>query len=453
MGTLNSAIKNVQNTDTHFYNLMIDTVEKWEKYKDDFFLRNDPLGVLKASFAVCYFLFVLEFTNEPDTRIMSNNSQGVNGLTRRIENIIRNTTNPNQMYRYPGFDYYNGRRYSGMVILKKKLLGKSYEELESGMIDTIQQKSVQLNSQLRTNRATDPKNIFKYTGYASTSLFTNVFFYHSLVMFGWYMCYGFYKNRTGQNIVREFPGSCNVQGCINMYIFKKYGILDRIVYVPHGKQRVSTQGEISSMTATRAQGIDDVQFCHHGFRLVNVPHNTSSGYFGNHYVKAIRSHIDAFDVLTLTPIFRCIQRLKRTGKTDRVKYINDFIDIINTDIKDFLKEHRMSNLPGTAITQSTRIRPNTLESANIVRKNVRSNTNVRNWIIFRKFVNYIKTRRNLKENYGSNNSSMNERLKNKYRNNFNVYERMRKQLNRNTNIEGLTNSQRRAIQKVKNLMI
>lgn len=384
---------NLQRNISSLEKLVSDTIYRWDEYKDDFFIRNDPEGILKASFAIGYFLFVLEYNNDR-AHIINDRAGGVDGVNGFVEELDRFASNVPESSKWPGFDYFNGQKFTGMVILKQALLNKSYDQLQNGMLDAIRSRTTRFNTVIERDRQTpghSSKNVFKYTGYSKDSLFTQVFFYHSLVMFGWYMCYGYYQNSQGRYVVKEFPGSCNVQGCINMYMFKKYGVLDQMVYVPHGKRRVSSEGEILAMSAQRANGVDDVQFCHHGFRLANVAHDTSSGYFANHYVKAIRSHIDAFDVLTLTPIFRCIQRLKRTGKGDRVAYIDKFLDQINTDIKNFVKEHRMSNLPGGPMFMSQRIAPGntSLQSSNIVRKNARSNNTVKNWITFRKFINYM----------------------------------------------------------------
>lgn len=429
------------NLQKYFSDLVTTTIERWEKYKDDFFIRNDPEGILKASFAVCYLLFVLEYTNEPLTRILTDHKRGSPGVIVPAINQIP----PTQAAQLPGFDYLIGNTFTGMVILKEDLLSRTYKQLEDGMLEAIRNKTQTLQATLARNGVAELKNAFKYTGYSKKSVFTNVFFYHSLVMFGWYMCYGFHKDSQGRDVVKDFPGSCNVQGCINMYLFKKAGVLDQIVYVPHGKNQVSRSGEISTMSAQRTQGIDDVQFCHHGFRLVNVPHDIESGYFANHYVKVIRSHIDAFDVLTLTPIFRCIQRLRRTGKADRVRYINDFLDVINTDIKTFVREHRMSNLPGGPMFMSQR-KPdsNRLQSANKVQKNSRSNNTVKNWVTFRKFINFMNNLNNNKRNFAE--------LRRKYGEYYNLFIPASKQARslRGMTVPNISNNARRLGKKYQN---
>jgi hypothetical protein len=379
--------------DERLRKLVSSIADKWEKYKEDFFIRDDPEGVLKASFAIGYALFVIEFMNETVDRVAAYNN--VSKVQANLPKLIRNRYGPINL---PGYNYYtlnsNRRPYmSASMVLKSQLLSKSYNELEAGMMQAIKIKTGEIpRNQTLTS-------IFKYTGYGPESKFMQAFFYHSMVIFGWYMFYGWRTSpRTGQSTAVEFPGSCNVQGCINMYIFKLYGLLDRIVYVPHGKTSVSTNGNISVMTSQRTAGTDDVQFCHHAWRVADQAHNSESGYYGEHAVKVVRSHVDAFDVLTLTPIFRAIQRLKRTGKGDRVKYIDRLLDLINSDIKKFVRSHLMGNLPGNArylskMTNVVQARPN---ASSIHYK-------------YKKFINDNRKQREgnmtlnkLKEKYGAN---------------------------------------------------
>jgi hypothetical protein len=386
--------------------LVSSIADKWEKYKEDFFIRDDPEGVLKASFAIGYALFVIEFMNETVDRVSTYNS--VAAVQANLPKLIRNRYGPRNL---PGYNYYtvnsNRRPYmSASMVLKSQLLSKSYNELEAGMIQAIQRKATELPA------APTLASVFKYTGYGPESKFMQAFFYHSMVMFGWYMFYGWRTSpRTGQSTAVEFPGSCNVQGCINMYIFKRLGMLDKIVYVPHGKSNVSTNGNISVMTSQRAAGTDDVQFCHHAWRLVGEAHNSESGYYGNHHVKVMRSHVDAFDVLTLTPIFRAIQRLKRTGKGDRVKYIDKLLDLINSDIKTFVRSHLMRNLPGNARYVST--------MTNVVPARPNAST------IHFKFAKFINDNRKQREG----NMSLNK-LKEKYGANYTKFVKIKNAMNR-----------------------
>ena len=313
-------------------------VERWTEYRDDFFIRNDATGILKASFLIGYLCYVMEYVNDEKSMIRFGSKHKSNFPT--YAQIIDTWQNKNKR---AGFNY-SGK---GAMIFKDELIGKPYDELERGFIKEIQSR-VNKIPKISVNRM---KNVFKYTGYdPKHSVFTNVFFYHSLVMFGWYMCYGYYKNKKGEYVVKDFPGSCNVQGIINMYIFKLANELDKLVYTAHGSVRVFKNGAINPTHAYRQQSNegDDVQFCHHGFRLYNTPQeNNSSGYYPDWWVKLVRSHVDAFDILTLTPLFRLRQRLIRTGKGDRVPIIDKFIDGIQTNIKTFIKEHRLSDLPNT----------------------------------------------------------------------------------------------------------
>lgn len=331
---------------------MESAVDRWSRYRDDFFVRNDPEGILKASFFIGYHCALLEFTGSMKQMIKFNKKD-----TERFPTFAEQiNTNKNKASK-PGFNYGG----LGAMIFKNELIGKSYQELEDGFLRVIRSKVKNIPT-IPINRM---KNVFKYTGYdPKHSVFTNVFFYHSLVMFGWYMCYGYYKNKKGEYVVKDFPGSCNVQGVINMYIFKSAGQLDKLVYTAHGKSRVFKNGAINPTFAYRTptNNGDDVQFCHHGFRLYNTPQeNNSSGYYPDWYVKVIRSHVDAFDILTLTPLFRLRQRLIRTGKSDRVPKVDAFIDSLQTNIKAFIKEHRLSDLPNqNKVYKSTK--------TNIIRK-------------------------------------------------------------------------------------
>jgi hypothetical protein len=324
-----------------------DTVKRWTKYKEDFFIIGDATGVLRASFAIGYALFVIEFTGETPNRV--NQYNNVNLVQAHLNNLIKKRYSPGTL---PGYNYYsvNAQRQpymSASMVFKKQLIGKPYQELENGMVHAIEEKSAGIPV------ITKYEDVFKYTGYGPTSKFMGAFFYHSMVMFGWYMFYGWRTStrKNGKTTAVEFPGSCNVQACINMYLFKKFGYLDKLVYVPHGMSNVSSTGNINPLTAQRAAGVNDVQFCHHGWRLKGAAHNSESGYFPGYKVKVMSSHVDAFDVITLTPIFRAIQRLVRTGKGDRVQYIEMILNKIgiSENMKNFVTGHLMSKLSGSAI--------------------------------------------------------------------------------------------------------
>jgi hypothetical protein len=88
------------NKDDYLSKLVLETVDRWEKYKDDFFIKNDPEAILKASFALGYFLFVLEFLNETPDRILSFSS--ANNLKTNINTI---KTLKRTRANLPGFDY------------------------------------------------------------------------------------------------------------------------------------------------------------------------------------------------------------------------------------------------------------------------------------------------------------------------------------------------------------
>ena len=398
------------NVDAWMKKLVSETAKKWEGYKEDFFIHNDAEGVLKASFVIGYALFRIEFMNETIERMrMYNNVAQVQANLPRLE---RERYGPDNL---PGFNYLtmntNRRPFmSASIILKRQLLSKTYNQLEKGMVETVKEKASTIP------RTSNLKEIFKYSGYAPTSKFTQSFFYHSLVMFGWYMFYGWRTTTDGRRIATEFPGSCNVQGVINMYLFKRLGLLNKIVYTPHGMIGVSRTGNINKMTAQRARGTDDIQFCHHAWKLVGEVTNTSSGYFPAHQVKVMRSHVDAFDVLTLTPIFRAIQRLKRTGKEDRVKYVDMLLDLINSDIKAFVTGHLMSNLPGNArYTSST---------TNVV--NNRTNASITHY----KYKVFLKNYNSYLEN-GKPTEKMNS-MKQKYGTNYNKFMKIRNAINKAT---------------------
>ena len=395
--------------DTWLKTLVTETAKKWERYKEDFFIRNDADGVLKASFVIGYALFTIEFMNETHERMRMYNS--VAQVQANLPRLVSERYGPTNL---PGFNYLtiNSARkqyMSASMIMKRSLMTKTYNQLEKGMVDIVHEKAKTIP------HITNVKDVFKYTGYASTSKFTQAFFYHSLVMFGWYMFYGWRQTSNGRQIATEFPGSCNVQGVINMYLFKKHGLLHKIVYTPHGVTGVRRTGSINKMTAQRASGTDDVQFCHHAWKLIGEPTNSSSGYYPAHQVKVLRSHVDAFDVLTLTPIFRAIQRLKRTGKHDRVKYIEMLLDLINSNIKAFVTGHLMNNLAGNRYTST---------ASNVVPN--RPNNSITHY----KFKLFINNHRKYIEN-GRPRDTLNK-MKEKYGSNYNKFVKIKNVLNKVT---------------------
>jgi hypothetical protein len=327
------------------------TIDKWTKYRDDFFLRNDASGILKASFVICKFLSDLEFSSDPSMKRVYETPENLN---RNLEQLHKNSeTRGNKT---PGFNYRRAGeflrlregvpfKYQGIMLFKKRLQKKTYGELVSGMVRAVEEKTRGIT------KHTPIKEIFEKTGYVrGQSTVMGGFFYHSLVMYGWYMCWGLTPMASKRPKVIEFPGSCNVQACINMYIFKKLGIEDRIVYVAHGKALVDSKGHVNPLTAHRAAGMDSVQFCHHAFKEVDVQTGIEGGYFGNHYIKVYPSHIDAFDIITLAPIFRAIQRLRKLNKPYKVALVERVLGALQTDMKHFIHTYLMMH----GVTKSTK---------------------------------------------------------------------------------------------------
>jgi hypothetical protein len=322
--------------------------KKWAEYRDDFFIRNDPEGILKASFLIGYLCVSIEFTNDTQRMITFNskNSAHFPILAQQIDTLEGRRN-------LPGFNWSG----AGAMIFKKHLMNKSYDELLNGFLKEVRERTKRLPNVPRI------QNVFKYTGYdPKHAIFSNVYFLHSIAMFGWYTGYGYYKNKKGEYVVRDFPGSCNVQALINMYLFKGAGHLDKLVYTAHGRNMVKRDGTINAVHAQRELGEDDVQFCHHGFKLYNTEHDNTSGYVKNHWIKIVRNHVDTFDILTLAPIFRLRQRLIRTKKGHLVTEVDKFIDEIQSNVKTFIKEHRLSNIPSGNVLYKSK-------NTNVIRKN------------------------------------------------------------------------------------
>ena len=364
---------------TSFQQEITRAAQMWEGYKIAFFNGNDATAVLRASFLISYLLFKFEFaaTGKHYPWIF----ESLSDLRSKIPQL-RAAVSSSNANKQLGFDYKGagnppgfgtGSFYSSMVLLKKSALSAltkngilvdvgspEYMRAENDMV-SICENIANRNANLRAaaNRG-NVQSLFKYTFYGPQSKFINSFFYHSLAMFGWWGCYGIRassSNTNPNNLARGFvpterPGSCNVAGLLNMYLWKKMNKLDELVYIAHGHSQVSKASEINSMTATRAAGADDVQFCHHGWQRVgNRPVFesgiiTTNNRLGRWWQKTLYSHSDAFDVLTLTPIFRCIQRLRRQNRT-RVEYPRRLVSSLNTRIKDFLEHHLFSTLPSS----------------------------------------------------------------------------------------------------------
>jgi hypothetical protein len=343
----------------------------WEKYKNDFINLNDATAVLRASFLVSYMLFKIEFKALPNSAYLLYNSK--NNLERNLGKLKTTAEGPNAPT-MPGLDYKGAwaqpnsfftntsKGFAAMMLIRRGQYAKliknglyvdidspEYKNAENDMVAQVQGIAANRNITGALNR--NYRNAFKYTYYGSESKFINSFFFHSMAMFGWWAFYGFrYSKKDGKWIATEHPGSCNVAGLINMYLFKKHNKLDNLVYIAHGQTSVSKATAINSMTATRAAGGDDVQFCHHGWQVAGEkPLQMAGAATSNYRIKwrqrTLYSHSDAFDVLTLAPIFRAIQRLKRQRREPRVKVANAFLGSLNTRIKDFLKNHLLSNLP------------------------------------------------------------------------------------------------------------
>jgi len=343
----------------------------WENYKNAFITGNDATAVLRASFLVSYMLFTIEFKAIPDSAYMFyNKSQLEENL--RSGKLKAITEGPNA-YTMPGLDYKgawsqpdafftnSSKGFAGMMLVRRDQYGKllkngiyvdvdspEYKAAENQMVAKVE--SIASNSNITSALNRNYKNAFKYTYYGGRDAkFIKSFFYHSMAMFGWWAFYGFAK-RSGSWTATENPGSCNVAGLLNMYLFKKSGKLDNLVYIAHGQTSVSKATAINSMTASRAAGGEDVQFCHHGWQVAGEKAlGLAGGATTNSRMRwkqrTLYSHSDAFDVLTLSPIFRATQRLRRQKREPRVKVVNAFLAAINTRLKNFLSSHVLSNLP------------------------------------------------------------------------------------------------------------
>jgi len=356
----------------------IDTVcQLWEMYKTDFLVFNKADAILRASFLINYFLFKLEFTGASQYNYLYNNKQQLNASMQKIQNNLEN----NSKKLTPGFNYRGAntgiirlrgtpnnptkaRKFGAVMLIKKHIIQKlmkngsfvsvnsdEYRMAENDMVKITEQKIESIPS-IRSYR-----EVFKYTGYGSQSKVMESFFFHSMVMFGWYAFYGI-RNKTVNGIRKpvatDYPGSCNIQACMNMYYFMKKGLLSKLVYIPHGSTHVSRLGTINQMTAQRAKGMDDVQFCHHGFHLAgetigavnqNTGTYTSGQGYGNWYVRTVYSHSDAFDVITLATIYRARVRLYRSARINRFNSAEKLIDGLNTRLKKFVRDHLLSNIP------------------------------------------------------------------------------------------------------------
>lgn len=354
---------------------------KWEGYKMAFF-RGDANGVLRASFLISYVLFKIEFATIIQYPWKFNSLQE---LKQKIP-LLRNAVSSPNASKQLGFNYKNGSNpvgfgregttfYSAMMLLKNSAMnsliknGKwvdinspEYDAAENNMIAAVSAlTNINGNGNFATAiRRSNWKSIFKYTSYGQESKLIGSFYFHSMAMFGWWGFYGIRPSRSNVNmnpnsrgfVPTEHPGSCNVAGLLNMYLWKKMGKLDNLIYIAHGRTQVATIGQINAMTAQRAAGVDDVQFCHHGWQLAGNRPNTSAGGvtsnmpgMGRWWQSTLYSHSDAFDVLTLAPIFRSIQRLRRQKREGRVRYVTTLVSSLNTRIKDFLINHLMSTLP------------------------------------------------------------------------------------------------------------
>ncbi len=352
----------------------------WEMYKTDFLVFNRADAILRASFLINYFLFKLEFDDVTNYNYVYNNKAQVNTQMQKIQNNIEN----NSKKFTPGFNYRGAntgvirlrgipnnptkaRKFGAFMLIKKNIIQKlmkngrlvsvnsnEYRRAEDEMVRIADQKIASIPS-IRSYR-----EVFKYTGYGPESKVMESFFFHSMVMFGWYAFFGI-RNKTVNGIRKpiatEYPGSCNVQACMNMYYFMKKGLLSKLVYIPHGSTHVSRLGTINQMTAQRAKGMDDVQFCHHGFHLAgetigtgnqNTGTYTSGAGYGNWYARTVYSHSDAFDVITLATIYRARARLYRRAKTNQYNSIEKLIDGLNTKLKKFVRDHLLSNIPMNA---------------------------------------------------------------------------------------------------------
>ena len=354
---------------------------KWEGYKMAFF-NGDANGVLRASFLISYLLFKIEFSTIMNYPWRFDNLQQVKAAIPRLRDAVSSPNAAKQL----GFNYKNGGNpagfgrtasfYSAMMLLKNGAMnslikdGKwvdintpEYEAAENNMIAMISSRTNLSGSGnfATAMRARNWKSIFKYTSYSPGSKLIESFFFHSMAMFGWWGFYGIRKSSSNTNvnpnsrgfIPTERPGSCNVAGLLNMYIWKKMGKLDDLIYIAHGRTQVATAGQINAITATRTSGVDDVQFCHHGWQLAGNRPNIYAGAAtsnmpsmgGRWWQRTLYSHSDAFDVLTLAPIFRSIQRLRRQDREGRAQFVRMLVAALNTRIKDFLQNHLMSTLP------------------------------------------------------------------------------------------------------------
>ena len=346
----------------------------WENYKDSFINGNDPTAVLRASFLISYMLFKIEFKALPASAYMMYNSKNI--VERNIGKI-KNIAEGQNAHKMPGFDYKGSwsqpepfftnksKGFAAMMLLRKGQYAKlikngvyvdvdssEYKNAENEMVAQVQSIAENRNITGALNR--NYRNAFKYTYYGPESKFINSFFYHSMAMFGWWAFYGFRYSRTARKwVATEHPGSCNVAGLINMYLFKKHNKLNNLVYIAHGATSVSRASAINSMTAQRAQGGDEVQFCHHGWQVAGEKPLGMAGATTSNMVnyrmrwrqRTLYSHSDAFDVLTLSPIFRSFYRIKRQGRDSRAKVVDEFLKIINTRVRNFISSHILSNLP------------------------------------------------------------------------------------------------------------
>jgi len=348
----------------------------WGNYKNAFINGNDPTAVLRASFLVSYMLFKIEFKALPTSAYLIYNTK--NQLEENIRlGKLKAIAEGQNAHTIPGLDYKgawaqpdpfftnSSKGFAAMMLLRRDQYAKlikngiyvdvdspEYKAAENQMVAEVER--IASNSNITSALSRNYRNAFKYTYYGPESKFIGSFFFHSMAMFGWWAFYGFRYSKTAKKwVVTEHPGSCNVAGLLNMYLFKKSGKLDNLVYIAHGQTSVSKATAINSMTASRAAGGEDVQFCHHGWQVAGEKVlGVAGGATTNMYSGRMRwkqrtlySHSDAFDVLTLSPIFRATQRLKRQKREPRVKVVNAFLAALNTRVKNFLSSHVLSNLP------------------------------------------------------------------------------------------------------------
>lgn len=360
--------------------------QMWEGYKMAFFNQNDATAILRANFLITYMLFKFEFAAATKYYPWSYNNTADVQRDLNSGKIHSALVAPNAKNKL-GLNFFVPQQgFTGIMLLKNSKIARlvsngkyvsitspEYKAAEDAMVAECERIA-------QTITETKWKNIFQSAFMGQGSKFIDSAHYTSLGLFGWWNMFGIRGTSQGP-MATERPGTCNVQGCLNMYLWKKKGVLDKIVYVAHGKKTVSRTAEINSITAERAAGSDDVEFCHHGWHMLDTDITNKSGmYVGGWWQKVLYSHSDAFDVLTLAPIFRARQRLIRQQRPGRAQYVSALVRSLNTRIKDFLENHLMSSLPSRSrtisMTANSRINlTNKIGNALNNIKNSRSNHN------------------------------------------------------------------------------